>query len=220
MNKTKIPWCDYTWNPITGCSAVSEGCAHCYAETMSKRFNPNSWGHPVFHANRLDQPGHVKKPAKVFVCSMSDFFHPEVNLDWQLAIIHAMAMAPWHTYLFLTKRAKEMSEFFNNTPPSNWWIGITAENQSRYEERWTILQKTPAAIRFVSMEPLLGPIDMRLNGAGDINPDWVIVGPENGPGARPCNNEWIKNIRQECRWWGVPFFDKRDNWTRREFPYG
>jgi len=219
VNKTKIPWCDYTWNPITGCSAVSEGCMNCYAAAMTKRFNADEWGHPHFHPNRLDQPSHVKKPGKVFVCSMSDFFHPEVKKDWQLAITHAMAMVPWHTYLFLTKRAREMSEFFTGEPPRNWWIGVTAENQARYEERMPYLKKVDAAVRFVSIEPLLGPIDLGINRIV-ADPEWVIVGPENGPGARPCDPAWIERIQKQCRAWGIPFFDKRDCWTRRELPDG
>ena len=185
---------------------------------MARRFG-RPWGKPVFHGKRLEDPAKVKEPGRVFVCSMSDFFHPDVEAAWQTKIFEAINRAPWHTYLFLTKRADRMAAFFalEDIMP-NWWIGVTAENQARFDERWKILRDIDAMVRFVSVEPMLGPVALNFPG---IVPDWIIVGPENGPGARPCDPEWINDLQDECREClrgEVAFFDKRSNWTRREFP--
>ena len=201
MNRTKIEWCDYTWNPITGCSAISEGCAHCYAETLSRRFGW-TWGQAVFHAKRLGDPMSAKRPSRIFVCSMGDFFHESVCPGWQVAVQEVMARCLRHTFLILTKRPD--TEMIEDSDRSNIWWGVTTENQARFDERWITLAKSSAGTAFISAEPLLGPID--LTGA---MPDWVIAGPETGPGARPCNPAWIESLAAQCRAAGIPFFDKR-----------
>ena len=215
MNKTGIEWCDWTWNPIAGCSPASEGCNHCYAAAISRRFN-RSWGKPVFHPERLDQPARVKKPGRVFVCSMSDLFHESVTREWKQAVFTVACNTPRHTFMFLTKRPERVMDWWIGDVP-NIWLGVTAENQARADERIPILLGIPAAVRFVSVEPMLGPVDLtpwlpRL--------DWVIAGPETGPAARTCDPAWIDHLAAHCTAANVPFFDKRPVWMRREWPRG
>ena len=222
MNHTKIPWCDLTWNPIVGCSPVSEGCEHCYAAAISKRFN-KPWGHPVLHRDRLDQPAKEKKPSRIFVCSMSDLFHNECTVEMQEAVFCAMRDAPWHTYMLLTKRPHNMRRAFHGRGAiDNWCCGVTAENQGWANARMSCLLSIRCRVRFVSAEPLLGPIDLnKIHGYwGGIGLDWVIAGPENGPGARECNPQWIELLADQCWGGNIPFFDKRENFIRREFPKG
>lgn len=243
---TRIPWADETWNPMTGCTPVSEACVHCYAERMAKRFNrqpctspcdgkQGTCFTPTFHQDRLDKPLHWRKPRRVFVCSMSDLFH-EAFTDEQIAMVCAeMYRAPQHTYLILTKRPERMRTFFTSDSlpmPHNWWLGVTVENQQRADERIPVLLDTPAAVRFVSVEPMLGPIDLanlaHWNGCPEhyYNPlegyvidgdmceterlDWVIVGGENGPGARPMQPEWALDVWRQCKAAGVAFFWKQE----------
>lgn len=216
MNKTKIPWADWTWNPIVGCSPASEGCVNCYASGIAKRFKM-SWGHPAFLPERLGQPAKKKKPGRIFVCSMSDIGHSEVKREWRDAICAAMAAAPWHTFILLTKRPENLAGF-------DWrphWVGVTAENQTQADRRVPILVSIEAGKRFVSVEPMLEPVSLlysSFNGADSFSAmagiDWVIAGPENGPEARPCKAEWVEELAAEC---GC-FFDKREMFTRREFP--
>ena len=219
MNRTKIPWADYTWNPITGCSRSSPGCDHCYAAALSKRFGW-PWGRAVLHPGRLGEPAKVRKPSRVFVCSMADLWHSTVEMAWQEAVYEAMRAAPWHTYIMLTKRPQNMTDL--PVPwPTPWWIGVTGENQEWMDLRWQRLTRSaPAAdFRFVSVEPMIGPVSIY---RCLVKPDWVICGPETGPGARPCDPWWIADLAHECSVMGVPFFDKRDpsgsEFTRREFP--
>ncbi len=207
-----IAWCDYTWSPITGCSPASEACFRCYAAALSKRFGW-SWGHPVFHPDRLDEPSKVKKPSRVFVCSMSDLWHEEVSRKQRDDIYCAMLKAPWHTYLLLTKRPQNWLQVQVGFP-ENWWLGVTAENQTRYDERFAFLCHLPC-LRFLSVEPMLGPVTVENFSPG---PDWVIAGPETGPGARPCDPAWIQSLANECAVLKIPFFDKRKHFIRREFP--
>jgi len=236
MNRTKIPWVrnadgkqGYTWNPIVGCSPASEGCEHCYAAAMSKRFNL-PWGKPVFMPDRIDEPMKVKKPSTIFVCSMSDLFHEEVPIEWQEQILHRMVMLKRHTFILLTKRAERMAWVMNGLfryrmgdkslteIPGNIWLGVTAENQARYDERVPILMSIPAKVRFVSVEPMLGPVETIRQGTG--RPEWVIAGPENGAGARKCDPWWIEAVRAECQFIGTPFFDKREHaGAIREMPW-
>lgn len=244
MNRTGIEWCDWTWNPIVGCSPVSEGCKNCYAKRMARRLAANpklpeltrgayrralshdgtEW---VDHASlslmidRLDEPSRVKKPGRVFVCSMSDLGHVGLlRTPCQAEVISEMFLAPWHTYIVLTKRPGPwMREL-----PKECWVGVTAENQSRAYERIPELLRyaAHAAVRFVSVEPMLGPVDLCglvLNGVCLDSLDWVIAGPETGPGARECRAEWIGNLAAQCQSAGVPFFDKRKSGTLwREWP--
>jgi protein gp37 len=210
VNRTKIPWCDWTWNPIVGCSPASKGCANCYAAAISKRFHL-PWGSAHFAPERLDQLGKVRKPGRVFVCSMADIGHETVKPEWRQAVYAAMRSAPWHTFIILTKRPGA----WLRDVPRPAWIGVTAEDQSNYEARWLELtahvQGPGHALRFVSVEPMLGPVTL----SGDwCDPDWVIAGPENGPKARRCEDAWIDALAAES----PCFFDKRDRWTRREFP--
>ena len=226
MNKdTKSgKWWDRTWNPVTGCSAVSEGCERCWAARFAKRL-AGRYGYPkgepfkvTYHRERLEELRHWKKPQRVFVASMSDLFHDEVPIDWHSSIFAAMGACPRHTFLILTKRPKRMRKVFDQffDCPSNCWLGVTAENQARYDERWPILSEIPAAVKFVSVEPMLGPVRIRMF---ESRPDWVIAAPETGPGARRCEPEWIDDLAEECGRMKVPFFDKRKTgWIRREFP--
>lgn len=170
---SKIEWTDESWNPITGCSKISEGCQKCYAERFAKRLK-GRYGYPkddpfkpgVCHPNQLSKPILWKKPRRIFVCSMGDLFHNKVEIANRCRVLTiAEHHAPQHTYLFLTKRPEIMAEvmkfYFNNRPiPKNWWLGVTAENQKRADERIPILLQIPAAIRFVSIEPMLGPVDI------------------------------------------------------------
>lgn len=250
MNRTKIPWCDWTWNPIVGCSPASAGCANCYADAISKRFHL-PWGSAHFLPGRLDQPEKVRKPGRVFVCSMADIFHPSVDTGAIVAILDVIRYSQQHTFIVLTKRPERLLEEQlclpgdDTDPLGQWfdmpniWLGVTVENQEQAEKRIPILLRTPPRIvRFVSVEPMLEAVTLRrvrfptgcvedvfntevserarpivgkLNGI-----DWVIAGPETGPKARPCDDAWIDALAAES----PCFFDKRDKWTRREFPRG
>ncbi len=168
---------------------------------------------------RLCEPARVKKPARIFVCSMSDLGHDSVRPEWRVFLLMAMMAAPWHTYIILSKRLRPWMEVFD-VPRLRVWLGVTAENQARANERIPELLRYPAAVRFVSVEPMLGPVDLCglvTNGCLD-SLDWVIAGPETGPGARECRAEWIGALAEQCENAGVPFFDKRKTWLRREWP--
>ncbi|MFA5107746.1 MAG: phage Gp37/Gp68 family protein [Patescibacteria group bacterium] len=225
---TKIPWATDSWNPISGCDPISEGCKNCYARRMSHRL-AGRFGYPesphefdvTLHPDRLELPLHWKKPRMVFVNSMGDLFHDDVKDEWIKTVFNAMAtdiLQPcWHTYLILTKRPQRMADFFvkNTTrgtlPWKNIWLGVTAENQVRADERIPVLLSIPAAVHFVSVEPMLDQMFLR---GYLIHPgnklDWVIAGPETGAGARPCNPAWIFDLWKQCHLACIPFFDKRD----------
>lgn len=209
MNRTNIEWCEWTWNPIVGCSPASAGCANCYAAAIAKRFG-TSWGQPVFRPERLEEPKRYKQPGRIFVCSMSDIGHEQVDPLWRAQIRKAMEAAPWHTYIVLTKRPQ-------NLVAEDWsacWVGVTAENQAAADLRLSVLRKIPAQVRFVSVEPMLEAVELDLAGI-----DWVIAGPETGPAARPFNWQWLVHLQIACTKAGVPFFDKRKHsWARREWP--
>ena len=211
MNKTGIEWCDYTWNPIVGCSPASAGCDNCYAAAISKRFHL-PWGSAHFMPERLGQPAKVKKPGRVFVCSMADIGHETVKSVWRDEIEEAMEAAPWHTYIVLTKRP---GPWLRELPPS-CWVGVTIESEApEVKARWQQLLGwgwPHAPVKFVSVEPMLGPVSFRFA----FKPDWVIAGPETGPKARPCDASWIDALAAES----PCFFDKRATFTRREFPKG
>lgn len=212
MNRTAIPWCDYTWNPITGCSPASPGCDHCYAAAISRRFHL-PWGHAVWHPERLREPARVRKPGRVFVCSMGDIGHETVYDRWREAIRYTMLMAPWHTYIVLTKRPGSWLRDL----PEECWVGVTIESE-RQANRWDVLRAhswTRCPVRFVSIEPMLGPVTFAPCWPANMRPNWVIAGPETGPGARPCRDEWIDQLAAES----PCFFDKRPGaGRRREWP--
>lgn len=287
---TKIEWAEETWNPVTGCSPVSEGCRNCYAKRMAQRLRGRC-GYPedepfkvTFHPNQLRQPSRWKKPRRVFVCSMGDLFHDDVPERWISAVFLAMQKAKKHTFLILTKRPERMAEFLDRwghcdndypedrgflsadcsagkplgyghyrregrqrDPLSNVWLGVTAENQEQADRRIPILLSIPAAVRFVSVEPMLGPVDIeeyfpkydyrpmygyyreflrmqRIESDGKpvlINPgiDWVICGGESGPGARPMHPDWARCLKDQCQTAGVSFYFKQHGeWRECEPP--
>ncbi|OAH53125.1 hypothetical protein AWH48_12275 [Domibacillus aminovorans] len=207
---SSIEWTEATWNPVTGCTKVSEGCKHCYAERMAKRLV--AMGSPRYvngfnvtlHPDLIDAPRKWSKPRKIFVNSMSDLFHKDVPLDFIQKVFHTMNETPQHSYQVLTKRperAAELSPFLTFTP--NIWMGTSIENQ-RVIDRMNYLKQVPAHIRFLSCEPLLGPLNLELS---DIH--WVIVGGESGPGARPMEADWVRSIRDQCQDQKVAFFFKQ-----------
>lgn len=275
---TKIEWTDVTWNPVRGCTKVSPGCKHCYAETFAERWRGIP-GHPYEQGfdlrlvpDKLDEPLRWKKPRRVFVNSMSDLFHEDVPNEYIAAVFGIMAATPEHTYQVLTKRSKRMREWFAGLdaerdqdgdvvtptttcadsafflardehgrcvnmrddqrldaacyadwPLPNVWLGVSAEDQHRADERIPDLLATPAAVRFVSVEPMLGPVDLRqaltygrgpeTSGAPHLarmrGIDWVICGGESGPGARPMHPEWPFDLRDQCQAAGAAFFFKQ-----------
>ncbi|WP_029421758.1 DUF5131 family protein [Alicyclobacillus macrosporangiidus] len=284
---TTIEWTDTTWNVITGCSKVSEGCRHCYAETVDRRF-AQKWGHEFkpwtgpnaahnvrLHPERLTMPLHWRKPRKVFVNSMSDLFHEQVPdnfLDEVFGVILACRLLenrPDHVFQILTKRPRRMLAYFTERRPDelvrawaqaanlnvalddpdvifseyaeayvdrvwplpNVWLGVSVENQQAADERIPLLLQTPAAVRFLSCEPLLGPVDLsefkpfdgecycqgrpdgckpgKAVGCPENAIDWVIVGGESGPNARPMHPDWVESLRDQCQAVGVPFFFKQ-----------
>ena len=216
MADTKIEWADKVWNVVSGCTKASAGCAQCYAARMAKRmWDKREFSDVQFHPERLDTPRHWKKPARIFVNSMGDLFHEKVPLDVISQIWYVMQATPQHTYLILTKRPDRMwgmvttlTTFIYNQPLPNVWLGITAENQLTADARIPHLLRTPAAVRFLSCEPLIGPVD--LTNAFNTLPklDWVICGAETGPGARPMHPAWPRLLRQQCTSADVPFFFK------------
>ena len=289
MTKTKIEWADESWNPLRGCSRVSEGCTNCYAETLASRFSgPGQWaegfatrsparwtGKVSLVESKLTDPLHWRKPRRVFVNSMSDLFHEKADPLWIKAVFGVMLRCPQHTFLVLTKRPKlmrgfmreahpadclasmavtnpetckrpigrvEAAEIGENWPPKNVQLGVSVEDQATADARIPILLSTPAAVRFVSAEPLLGPVELRAYVPHDFNGephcpwcedcvphcpgggdrwratrldnhgpflDQVIVGGESGPGARPCEVDWIRSTVRQCKATAVPCFVKQ-----------
>ncbi len=216
--RSGIEWTEATWNPVTGCTKVSPGCKHCYAERMSARLQ--AMGQRNYAAgfrlrlqpHMLGHPLRWKKPQRIFVNSMSDLFHPEVPLHYVREVFSVMERAHWHQFQILTKRAARLGEVRSQLSwPPNVWIGVSVEDR-RYMERVDLLRTVPAAVRFLSLEPLLGPLPgMDLSGI-----HWVIVGGESGPGARPMKPSWALEIRDQCRGAGVPFFFKQWGGPRRK----
>ena len=209
-DKSSIEWTEATWNPVTGCDQVSPGCAHCYAKTFAERFEGVP-GHPyevgfalTLRRERLEQPLQWTRPRTIFVNSMSDLFHEGVPLDYVRQIFEVMRAADWHTFQVLTKRSERLAELAEELPwPDNVWMGVSVENQ-RWTTRIDNLRSVPAAVRFLSCEPLLGPLELDLRGIR-----WVIVGGESGPRARPMKPEWARSIREQCGDAGVAFFFKQ-----------
>jgi protein gp37 len=204
--RSRIEWTDATWNPVTGCTPVSAGCEHCYARRMANRFHGPSGFDVTLHLDRLDLPRHWRKPRRVFVNSMGDLFHKDVPNSFILDVFRVMNEFPRHTFQVLTKRPERMVSMAGAvdwTP--NIWAGVTVENQGVAAGRISYLQQVPASVRFISCEPLIGPItNLPLGGIG-----WVIVGGETGPGARQMDYLWPGVIRCLCELDRVPFFFKR-----------
>lgn len=212
MSTTRIEWTDATWNPVTGCTKASAGCAHCYAEMMSRRLKAMGTakyrnGFSVtLHEESLGEPKKWRKPRAIFVCSMSDLFHNDVPFTFVDKVMQVIKETPQHRYQLLTKRAERMEEYFEtHEVPQNVWLGVTVEVQSS-KQRIESLRKIKAApIRFLSCEPLLedlGTIDLE-------GIDWVIVGGESGTQARPMKEEWVRNIKAQCDANDKAFFFKQ-----------
>ena len=213
---SRIEWTDATWNPVRGCTKISPGCKHCYAETFAERFRSVP-GHPYEHGfdlklvpHKLPEPLTWPSPKMVFVNSMSDLFQADVPLDYVERVCRVMEMADWHTYQVLTKRAEGMQAAlsgplaFAGLLPHVWW-GVSVEDRKYGLPRIDCLRETPAAVRFLSVEPLLQ--DLGLFDLSGI--DWVIVGGESGRGARKMETDWVLSIRDQCLTAGVPFFFKQ-----------
>jgi len=213
-----IEWTDATWNPVTGCTKISPGCKNCYAHRMARRLHAmgqaryrNNFA-VTLHPDLLEQPMRWSQPRKIFVTSMSDLFHTDVPLEFIRAVFEVMGKADWHTFQILTKRSERLVELAGQLPwHDNIWMGVSVENAD-YTYRIEHLRKVPAAIRFLSVEPLLGPIPrLPLQGI-----HWVIVGGESGPGARVMAPQWVRKIRDRCIAQGVPFFFKQWGGTRKK----
>ncbi len=273
MAKTKIEWTEYSWNPVTGCTPVSEGCENCYARRMANRLKGRC-GYPsddpfrvTLHPERLNKPLSWQTPKRIFVNSMGDLFHEDVPIEFIAEVFNVMASAtpecgkkhkhepecwtgPSHTFLILTKRPERMRQIIEELPNyigdrwpgdtalslamevdgwplKNVWLGVSVENQQRADERIPILLQIPAAVRFVSVEPMLGPVDLERwlpiewsevgetwieafpgKHCYDTRLHWVICGGETGPGARPMHPDWVRSLRDQCQASGIPFFFK------------
>jgi protein gp37 len=218
-DKSAIAWTDATWNPVTGCTKISAGCDNCYAARFAERWRGTS-GHPfeagfdlTLRPDRLEQPLRWKKPRRIFVNSMSDLFHKDVPASFVDQVFDVMWRANWHSFQVLTKRSGRMNDYlwqrFSELPdfgklPGHVWFGVSVED-AKVKRRIDVLRTIPASVRFLSVEPLIGPL-----GALDLSGiHWVIVGGESGPGARPMHPDWVREIRDQCIAQNVPFFFKQ-----------
>ena len=203
---TAIEWTDKTWNPTTGCNKVSPGCKHCYAEALTRRFRnhfPEGFQFTL-HPERLDEPRRWRKPSRVFVNSMSDLFHERMPFEFLEEIFRVMTECPKHVFQILTKRHERLLELAPEFDwPENVWMGVSVENQD-YAHRVDYLRQVPAAVRFLSCEPLIGPLDLDLRGI-----HWVIVGGESGPKHRPIEVSWVRDIREQTHAARAAFFFKQ-----------
>jgi protein gp37 len=210
-SNSKIEWTDATWNPVRGCTKISPGCRHCYAERFAERFRGVK-GHPFEQGfdlrlvpGKLDEPLRWKKPQRIFVNSMSDLFHNDVPVSYIRRVFEVMHQADWHQYQILTKRAERLEIVSEALPwAPHIWMGVSIEDK---EHLWRIdhLRQTKAYVKFLSIEPLLSPLGkLKLRGI-----DWVIVGGESGPGARPMEKGWVTDVRDQCQKAGVAFFFKQ-----------
>lgn len=215
MGATEIEWTDATWNPVTGCTKISAGCDHCYAERFSERFR-GVRGHPfeagfdlTLRPDRLETPLSWRRSRMIFVNSMSDLFHKDIPLRFIERVFDTMERANWHTFQVLTKRSSLMRKFLrerygNERGPLHMWFGVSVEDGTKLS-RLRHLQQAPSGVRFLSVEPLIGAVGkLDLDGI-----DWVIVGGESGPGARQLNPDWVRDIRDQCLTAGVAFFFKQ-----------
>ncbi len=216
--KSSIEWTESTWNPVTGCTKTSTGCKHCYAERMAVRLQ--AMGQPNYvngfevtmHPHILDLPLRWKRPQTIFVNSMSDLFHKEISVSYVKKVFDVMRRAHWHRFQVLTKRSERLSGI---DPKLTWapniWMGVSVETEL-YRSRIDDLRQTRAHVKFLSLEPLLSPLpDLELDGI-----DWVIVGGESGPKARPMREDWVTDIRDQCRRARVPFFFKQWGGTNKK----
>ena len=220
--RSSIEWTDATWNPVRGCTKISPGCKHCYAETFAERFRGVK-GHPYEQGfdlrlvpQKLTEPFSWRSPKLVFVNSMSDLFQPGVPDEYAEAVSSVMVKADWHTYQVLTKRSERLNALLSGrlrfaAERKHIWWGVSVEDRKYGLPRIEDLRNSPAAVRFLSVEPLLEDLG-KINLAG-IN--WVIVGGESGPGARPIRKAWVVSIREQCKAAGVPFFFKQWGGTRK-----
>jgi protein gp37 len=216
--KSNIEWTEMTWNPVTGCTKISQGCKHCYAERMAKRLtamgsNRYLNGFEVtLHPDLLDVPRGWRQPRVVFVNSMSDLFHDDIPLAYIQRVFATIRDCPHHTFQVLTKRSERLAELAPQLPwPPNVWMGVSVED-ARVLDRVHDLQRVPAAVRFLSLEPLIGPLDaLPLEGI-----HWAIVGGESGPKARAMRKEWVTSIFRQCRAARVPFFFKQWGGVRKD----
>jgi len=213
-----IEWTEMTWNPVTGCLKVSQGCKHCYAERMAKRLHAmgavryRNGFEPTLHEDLVDLPKRWKKPRVIFVNSMSDLFQEDVPDDFIRRVFATMRACPQHTFQILTKRSDRLKKLGKTLHwTENIWMGVSVED-ARVLGRITDLASVPAHIRFLSCEPLIGPLEnLSLK---DIH--WVIVGGESGPGERPMKREWVESIHSQCRRSEVPFFFKQWGGVRKD----
>lgn len=234
MAFTKIEWANRVWNPITGCTPISEGCENCYAKRMANRLK-GRYGYPednpfkvTVHEDKLGEPLRWKKPSRVFVGSMSDLFHEDVEDGIRCTLFDIMATAEQHTFIILTKRVDKMKEFFDRSIHGvlpNVWLGVSVENQQRADERIPILLQIPAAIRFISVEPILEqvdisyflpktpykdcPVELLPYYNSHLSLKWIIGGGETGIKARPAQQEWILNLYEQAKLANIPFFFKK-----------
>jgi len=216
INST-IEWTELTWNPVTGCSKISEGCRHCYAERMAKRLQAMGNRRYVngfdvtLHDDLIDLPRRLKQPRVIFVNSMSDLFHEKVPVEFIAGVFRTMEACPQHTFQILTKRSTRLKELAAQLPwPKNVWMGVSVED-NRVAQRIRDLRAVPAHVRFLSCEPLIGPLNrLPLKGI-----HWVIVGGESGPGARPMTESWVESIRKQCDQAEVEFFFKQWGGVRK-----
>jgi protein gp37 len=219
---SEIEWTDATWNPVRGCTKISPGCKHCYAETFAERFRGVK-GHPYEQGfdlrlvpTKLAEPLRWRSPKMIFVNSMSDLFHDDVPEDYISAVAKVMVTAKWHTYQVLTKRSERLKRLLNSklsfaAKQSHIWWGVSVEDQKYGVPRIADLQKAKASVRFLSVEPLLEDLGtLNLRGVG-----WVIVGGESGAGARPLKKEWVASMRDQCQVAGIPFFFKQWGGVRK-----
>jgi len=216
--KSNIEWTDMTWNPVTGCTKISQGCKNCYAERMARRLEAmgseryRNGFEVTLHPDLLDVPRRWRRGRVVFVNSMSDLFHEEVPLAYIQRVFGTMRDCPQHTFQVLTKRSERLAQVAAELPwPGNVWVGVSVEDD-RVLHRIEDLRSIPAAVRFLSLEPLIGPLDeLALAGI-----HWVIVGGESGPKARPIRKEWVTSIFRQCRAARVPFFFKQWGGVRKD----
>lgn len=251
MANTKIEWCDLTINVVSGCTPISPGCDNCYAKRMANRL-AGRFGYPegngfaiTLHPDKIWEAYNYRKPKRIFLNSMGDLFHSEVPENYIRLVFDMIRSCYWdddapkHTFIILTKRPERMLEVvtkweinqidvYDRRPLPNLWLGVTAENQEQADKRISILLQIPAAVRFVSVEPMLGPVNLskylppvtpedfyirqlpdgRMDSGYRRKIDWVIVGGETGPGARPCHPDWVRSLRNQCQAADVPFFFK------------
>ena len=209
MQKTTIAWTNYSWNPTSGCDKVSPGCKHCYADDIATRFAgskafPNGFKFTI-HRDRFDQPRKVHKPSKIFVNSMSDLFHEQMQLATIQKLFAVMGECPQHTFQILTKRHERLAEL---APSLIWhpniWMGVSVENQRYADLRIPYLRSVTAAVRFLSVEPLIEPVQLNLEGIHQ-----VLIGCESGPKRRPMNPDWARSVRDQCGEAGTTFFMKQ-----------